>query len=153
MVTVQRHKEAMERINSLLNVRERCIKEIRMRLCKAGFSDEEVEDALQAALRVNLLNEERYARAFIRGKVHLGWGRAKIVQRLHADGIADDVIECCQDDFASPCDEYQMAQNELSKRPARSKNPYATYVRRLLGRGFSMDLSKRVAADYLSQNS
>lgn len=152
MVSPQRHNEAMERINTLVNTRERCIKELRERLAKAGFNEEEIEDALQAALRVNLVNEERYARALIRGKSALGWGRAKVLQRLHQDKIPDCVIEVCEDDFPSEQQEYDTAMRVLSKRSARSRNPYSTYMRRLVSRGFSFDLSKRVVSDFLGKS-
>lgn len=150
MVSSQRHKQAMEKINSLLNTRERCIKELECRLAAASFTEEEIEDALQAAVRVNLVNEERYARSFIRGKVNLGWGRSKILLRLEQDGIPGSIIAACEDDFASADQEYEMAMREVSKHRARSKDPYATYVRRLVARGYSFDLSKRVASDFLS---
>ena len=60
----------MEKINALIAVRERNLKEVRERLSSSGFTPEEIDDALETAVRVNLINEERYARAFIRGKVH-----------------------------------------------------------------------------------
>lgn len=142
----------MEKINALLNTRERCVKEVEERLARADFSEEEIEDAIQAALRVNLINEERYARALIRGKVGLGWGRAKILHRLHQDRVPDAIIQSCQEDFASSEQEYAMAMREVAKRQARSKDPYATYVRRLVARGYSFELSKRVAADFLSED-
>lgn len=143
--------QAMERINRLLDTRERCIKELKERLARADFTEEEIEDAMQAAVRVNLVNEERYARAFIRGKVHQGWGRGKILLRLQQDKIPAHVIDACQEDFASSHEEYNMAMHEVSKRRATSKNPYATYVRRLISRGYSYELSKQVVSDYLSQ--
>lgn len=150
MISAQRHVEAMEKINSLVSVRERTVKETRERLAKCEFTPEEVDDAIAAALRVNLINEERYARAFIRGKTHSGWGRLKIIQRLQANGVDESIIRACEDEFSSPEAEYDAALRELSKRKASSKNPYATYMRRLLGRGFSYDVSTRAVKDYLA---
>lgn len=140
----------MEKINALIAVRERNLKEVRERLSSSGFTPEEIDDALETAVRVNLIDEERYARAFIRGKVHSGWGRVKIVARLRANGIGEETIASCSDDFGSPDDEYRSALLELSKRSTTSKNPYATYMRRLLSRGYSYDLATRVVRDYLS---
>ncbi len=60
------------------------------------------------------VNEERYARAFIRGKVHSGWGRVKIVARLRANGIGEETIASCADHLGSPDDEYRSALLELS---------------------------------------
>lgn len=140
----------MEKINALVGVRERTAKEMRERLAKCGFTPEEVEDAVETAMRVNLINEERYARAFIRGKTHSGWGRVKITARLIANGVDEETIALCADEFSSPHDEYDMALAELSKHSANSRDPYATYMRRLLGRGFSYELSTRVVRDFLA---
>lgn len=150
MISPKRHSEAMEKINALVGVRERTAKEIRERLAKCGFTSEEIEDAVETALRVNLINEERYARAFIRGKTHSGWGRVKIASRLAANGVDDETIALCADEFNSMQDEYEIAMVELRKRAANSKNPYATYMRRLIGRGFSYELSTRVVRDFLA---
>lgn len=140
----------MEKINTLVGVRERTVKEIRDRLATCGFTPEEIDDAVVSALRVNLINEERYARAFIRGKTHSGWGRVKITARLMANGVDEETIALCADEFSSPHDEYETALAELSKRRANSRDPYATYMRRLLGRGFSYELSTRVVRDFLA---
>ncbi len=150
MVSASRHIEAMEKINSLITVRERCVKETRERLKKTGFTEEETEDAIATALRVGLINEERYTRAFIRGKVHSGWGREKIIQRLHASGIEDATIYHCEDEFPSSDEEYENALRELSKRSTRSSNPYGAYMRRLVGKGYSYDVASRAVKEFLA---
>lgn len=151
MVSTTRHIEAMEKINALINVRERTIKETRERLVKYGFNEEEIEDAVETALRVGLINEERFTRMYINGKTHSGWGKRKIIARLHAAGISPETIELCSDEFASKEEEYQSAMRELSKRSSRSSNPYASYMRRLVGKGYSQDIASRAVKDYLAQ--
>lgn len=141
----------MEKINSLIIVRERAVKETRERLAKGGFTQEEIDEAIAAALRVGLLNEERYTRAFIRGKTHSRWGRMKIVQRLHANGISDETIRACEDEFASLDEEFQTALAEIEKRPSRAADPYASYMRRLVGKGFSQDVASRAVKSFLSR--
>ena len=71
-------------------------------------------------------------------------GRVKIVARLRANGIDEETIASCADDFGSPDDEYRSALLELSKRSTTSKKP----VRNLtcvvsLSRGYSYDLATR----------
>jgi regulatory protein len=141
----------MEKIASLIAVRERSIIETHERLGKSGFTPEEADDAVATALRVGLINEERYTRAFIRGKAHSGWGKQKIIQRLHASGVDDETIRLCEDEFSSPDQEYEQAKNEIAKRPARSNDPYATYMRRLIGKGYSRDIATRVVKDFLAE--
>lgn len=150
MVSPERHSKAMDKINALVGVRERSVFETRNRLAKAGFTAEEVEDAVAAAVRVNLVSDERYARAYIRGKVHKGWGRKKIEHALMQNGIDAPVIQACADEFSSTEDEYASALRELGKRRASSKDPYATYMRRLIGRGFSYDIASRAVKEHMA---
>ena len=152
MISASRHIEAMEKINSLISVRERCVKETRERLNSCGFNQEEIDDAIETALRVGLLSEERYTRAYIRGKTNAGWGRRKIEYRLHMSGIQDQTIQACEDEFSSPAQEYERALSELRKRPTRSANPYGAYMRRLVAKGFSQDLASRAVKDFMDSS-
>lgn len=150
MVSPERHIAAMEKVNALVNVRERTIKEVRERLRRCDFSSEEIDDAIETALRVNLINEERYARAFIKGKTHSGWGRGKILRRLQESDIPEHVIQSCESEFSSGNEEYLMALRVLEKRSTHSKNPYATYMRRLINKGYSYEISQRAVSEHLS---
>lgn len=146
-VSLKRHIAVMDKITALSNVRERSRKETRERLARSGFSEEEIQDGIDTALRVGLISDERYARSFIRGKVHAGWGRERIIRRLEECGVDSSVISACQNEFASPEEEY-----ELEKRSCHAADPYASYMRRLLGKGYSHEVSARAVHDYLSRS-
>ena len=151
MVTAERHIEAMERVNGLVSVRERNCAEVRSRLLRYGFTEEEADDAVQASVRCGLVSEERYTRAFMRGKASLGWGRDKILARLRQDGIPDALIDACADEMPSGEEEYERALHELERRPTHSSNPYASLMRRLVGKGYPYDVAKRAVKDFLAQ--
>lgn len=73
---------------------ERCHKEVTQKLYNLGLAAEEVQDVLLHLMQHNFLNEERFAKAFVRGKHKvLGWGRNKIVYHLKAKGINTKLIE------------------------------------------------------------
>lgn len=151
-VSLKRHIAVMDKIAALSNVRERSRKETRERLARSGFSEEEIQDGIDTALRVGLISDERYARSFIRGKVHAGWGRGKIIRRLEERGVDSSVISACQNEFASPEEEYERALHELEKRSCHAADPYASYMRRLLVKGYSHEVSRRAVHDYLSRS-
>lgn len=151
-VSLKRHIAVMDKITALSNVRERSRKETRERLARSGFSEEEIQDGIDTALRVGLISDERYARSFIRGKVHAGWGRGKIIRRLEECGVDSSVISACQNEFASPEEEYERALHELEKRSCHAADPYASYMRRLLSKGYSHEVSRRAVHDYLSRS-
>ena len=143
------HNKAMDKIAALLRVRERTPKELHRRLLDAGFEEEVVRGAVDAALRCGLVDERRYAAALIRGKVSQGWGRSKIMARLRDDGVSSWAIEACSELFATPEQEYERAMHELSKRSVRSKNPRATLTRRLLQKGYSPELANRAVEEFM----
>lgn len=151
-VSLKRHIAVMDKITALSNVRERSRKETRERLARSGFSEEEIQDGIDTALRVGLISDERYARSFIRGKVHAGWGREKIIRRLEECGVDSSVISACQNEFASPEEEYERALHELEKRSCHAADPYASYMRRLLSKGYSHEVSRRAVHDHLSRS-
>lgn len=73
---------------------ERCHKEVTKKLYNLGLTGEEIQDVLLHLMQHNFLNEERFARAFVRGKHKvLGWGKQKIVYHLKAKGIHTKLID------------------------------------------------------------
>lgn len=75
------------------NYQERCHQEVRNKLYELGAKTPEVEQLIALLIEKNLLNEERYARSFARGKFSIKkWGKQKIVQQLKLHKISDFCI-------------------------------------------------------------
>lgn len=73
---------------------DRCQKEVRNKLYENGASKDEVEELLIELIGIKLIDEERYARSFARGKFRIkNWGRRKIVYELKQDQISDYCIK------------------------------------------------------------
>ena len=72
---------------------ERCHSEVRNKLYELGCNTREVEQHIADLIEIGLINEERFARAFARGKFRmLQWGRDKIKQHLKLKKISDYCI-------------------------------------------------------------
>lgn len=72
---------------------DRCQKEVRNKLYENGAHKSEVEELLMELINLKLLDEERYARSFARGKFRIkNWGRRKIVYELKQNQISDYCI-------------------------------------------------------------
>lgn len=151
MVTPERHAAAMDKVAGLVSVRERSSKEVAERLRRCGFDEEEAADAVETSVRIGLVDDRRFASAYIRGKTASGWGRAKIVSRLRRAGIGDELVEACSGEFATPEQELESARSQLARRTTRSKNPYASLMRRLLSRGFSYETASRAVSEHLGR--
>lgn len=73
---------------------ERCHKEVRNKLYELGCTTPEVEENIVLLIEIGILNEERYARAYARGKFRMKqWGKQKIVQHLKLNKISDYCIK------------------------------------------------------------
>jgi regulatory protein len=84
---------------AILNARQFCSHqershiEVKERLFSFGLNCEEVDGIVSDLISEDFLNEERYARAFARGKFRLkGWGKVKIRYELKKKRISEFCI-------------------------------------------------------------
>jgi regulatory protein len=84
----------LQAIQSYCAYQERCHSEVRSRLLELGFRGADVEEALAALVADDFLNEERFARTYVRGKFKYNqWGRQKIVSQLKQKKISEYCIK------------------------------------------------------------
>ncbi len=73
---------------------ERCVKEVRDKLKTFDIAEEDKTKILDYLLDNRFVNDERFARSFVRGKVNQsGWGVNKIRFHLIQKGIDKDIID------------------------------------------------------------
>ena len=76
-------KSGLQKLASYCRYQERCQQEVYNKLRKMGFDEEDTHEIIHYLIMDNFLNEERYAKAFCRGKFSQNkWGRTKITQHL-----------------------------------------------------------------------
>ncbi len=81
--------EAKHKIEAYCAYQERCEKEVTDRLLKWGITGEQIDFLIADLISNNFLNEERFADAFVSGKVRIKrWGRIKIKQHLKQKQIS-----------------------------------------------------------------
>lgn len=86
--------EAKVKIASYCAYQERCQKEVRDKLYEYGLSSIEVEKLVTFMVLEGFLNEERFARAFSRGKFRLKrWGKRRIENELKLHQLNDTCIK------------------------------------------------------------
>ena len=73
---------------------ERCVKDVRDKLKTFEISEEEKTKIFDYLIDNRFVNDERFAKSFVRGKVNQsGWGVNKIRFHLIQKGIDKDIIE------------------------------------------------------------
>ena len=94
---------------------ERCHMEVRNKLYELGCSKSEVEQHIATLIESNMLNEERFARAFAGGKFRMKqWGRDKIRQQLKLRKVSDYCIRKAMTEIDG--DEYDRILHKLADR-------------------------------------
>lgn len=87
--------EAKTKLEALCAAQERCSYELQKKMNSWGISQEDSDALLAHLITNNFLNEERFAAAFVSGKVNIKkWGKVKIRRHLKQKFISDFSINC-----------------------------------------------------------
>ena len=86
-------KIIIEKIQSYCLYQERCIKEVKNKLFSLKVSSKSANDIIEYLIDNDYLNDERYAKMFIQGKLRIKkWGRIKLKYELRLKGIDIKII-------------------------------------------------------------
>ncbi|MFM2284656.1 MAG: hypothetical protein RLZZ543_153 [Bacteroidota bacterium] len=85
--------EAVDKMKKFCAYQERSQHEVRQKLYQSAIRGEEAEFVIGELIRENFLNEERFARAFARGKFRMKqWGKIRIRLELQHKGVSEPCI-------------------------------------------------------------
>ena len=86
--------QVLDKMAKYCAYQERCVKEVCDKLKTFDIAEDEKTEILDYLLDNHFVNDERYAKAFVRGKVNQsGWGVNKIRFHLIQKGIDKDIID------------------------------------------------------------
>lgn len=87
------YKTALSKAMALSSRIEYCPGDMRKKLQLWGVSTDDENKILDVLKKENFINEDRYAKAFVRDKFrNYKWGKVKIAAHLKAKGIKSDTI-------------------------------------------------------------
>lgn len=139
-------KTAFSRIVQLCVCRDRSRQELKERLVEDGYDEREAEDALDRACSCNLVNDMRFAEAFVRARVHAGKGIPGIERDLERYGInAHELPRWPHAYGLDPDTQLEAALDLLDQHPPASKNRYAGAYRKLLSKGYDGGIAASAA--------
>ena len=151
--------EALVRMRRYCDFQERCHQEVRRKLIQLKVFGDDLEWVIGSLIEEDLLNEERFARSFARGRFRLkSWGRHRILRELRRREIS----EYCQRQALSEIDEqeYLDALDRLIQHRAARQRPEDHPMQRredlikyALSRGFESGLIRERVAVYLAEQS
>jgi len=109
------YDEARNRLERYCTYQERCHKEVRQKLYEMKMIPEAQDNIIVHLLQHNFLNEERYAKAFVRGKFRIKkWGKQRLQSELKRRDINKTIITIALKEIDA--DEYLNSFDELAKK-------------------------------------
>jgi len=112
-------EEALQKLMHFCAYRDRSQKEVEDKLNEMHMIDAAKEKIIIELMQEGFLNEERFARSFVRGKFRIKkWGRIKITQELKKRGISSPIIkmgltEIKESDYRTTL--FELAEKKLEK--------------------------------------
>ncbi len=86
--------QVLDKMAKYCAYQERCVKDVKDKLKTYDIAEKEKNIILEYLLDNRFVNDERFAKSFVRGKVNQsGWGVNKIRFHLIQKGIDKDIIE------------------------------------------------------------
>ena len=146
-------KIIIEKIQSYCLYQERCIKEVKNKLFSLKVSSKSANDIIEYLIDNDYLNEERYTKVFIQGKLRIKkWGRIKLKYELRLKGIEIKIInkhinQIIEEEYIKYFNEFSTNKIKflkgLTDQKKRSFINYFTY------RGWENDLIYQKLIEYL----
>jgi len=130
-------KIIIEKIQSYCLYQDRCIKEVKNKLYSFKVSSQLVENIVEYLIDNDYLNEERYTKMFIQGKLRIKkWGRIKLKYELRSKGIDiktinEHINQINEEDYMNYFNEFSTSKIKFLKgtkdQKKRSFINYFTY--------------------------
>jgi regulatory protein len=142
----------LEKIRNYCGYQERCIRDVEEKLKDWAVQKKLIPGIIAQLQNESILNEERFARAYTRGKFRLNkWGRQKIEFELKIRGIPDAMIaeglkEIDEEEYLQVLQDLIIVKHK-DARPEKDLNIREKIINFAVGKGYEMDL----VLDYLNK--
>lgn len=119
-------EQAQKKLESYCAYQERCHKEVKAKLKDMRMIPVAIDNIIVHLIEHNFLNEERFAKAFVRGKFRIKkWGKNRLVRELKFREISKYSIDAALKEI--DLDEYHSTLDELTQKriaQVKEKNIY-----------------------------
>lgn len=140
------------RVVDLISRRDYSKHELSEKLRMDGYPTNCFEQAVSRACEGGLVDDCRFAEAYVRSKLSCGWGLRKIERSLKEKGIEPDDVEGWPDAFLDGETELDRARALVSTRRVPAKNAFEKTARFLASRGYSSSVAYKVARMVADEN-
>ena len=141
-------QEAYLQLAALCAQAEHCQQDMRDKMRRWEMAPEAQERVIARLVKERYIDDERYARAFVKDKIRYNkWGRRKVQQGLWMKHIDDDIQQRVLDEVDD--EEYLAVLKPLlaqKRKSTKAQNDYELnqkLVRFAFGRGFTYDIIRQ----------
>jgi regulatory protein len=149
---------AQQKIMSWCAYQERSQHETRQKLYQYGIGEEDVEAIIANLISENFLNEERFAKAFVSGKLRIKhWGRNKIKVELKKHKLSEACVKIGLKSI--DLEEYIEILKKVIEKKTKSipsnhtQKTFYVVLNYLISRGFESDLVRENLGILRDENS
>ena len=104
--------EAQKVLENYCAYQERCHKEVTAKLKDMKMIPEAIDKIIVSLIEQNYLNEERFAKAFVRGKFRIKkWGKVRLIRELKFRDISKYAIDSALNEIDDSA--YELTLDEL----------------------------------------
>jgi regulatory protein len=146
--------EALQKLMHFCAYRDRSQKEVEDKLNQMRMIQEAKEKIIISLMHEGFLNEERFARSFVRGKFRIKkWGRIKITQELKKREISSAIIKLGLSEINES--DYRSTLYELAERKAEKIQETNSFIKKrkladhLMRKGYESNLVFDCASDII----
>ena len=147
-MTQKTEQEAYLALAALCAQAEHCQWEMTEKMRRWELSDEAQARIMEKLVKERYVDDERYARAFVKDKVRYNkWGRRKVEQALWQKHIDDDIRQRTLDEIYD--EEYLSVLRPLLQQKRKSTKAQSDYelnqklIRFALSRGYTYDIIRQ----------
>jgi len=142
----------LARIQHYCAYQERCFRDVENKLTQWKVSPSKFNQIKNMLISEGFINEERFARVFVRGKFHINkWGRSKIRYELKSRNIPDRIILQSMEEIGD--DDYLRTIRELILKKSseinsgKNLNVREKILTFVTGKGFEYDLTSKILTE------
>jgi regulatory protein len=112
-------EKALQKLQNYCGYQERCQKDVHQKLIEIGVAQGYIDAIIDRLIKDDFLNEERFARAFVRGKFNIKkWGKIRLKAELKKRQISKDHLDLALTQITET--EYLETFNELAEKKCQS---------------------------------
>lgn len=150
---MKRNKTALVAAVDLLALRSHSVKELREKLCRKGYEEDEVATAVEALTKRGYLNDQElcawtYRRYLEEARHSLRQMECKLLQK----GFSQACIRACRGDGDQAAEKMAADKVLRSRYTSPDKAPPLRMMQYLYGKGFGGDAIKEAVKDFTKQD-